>query len=322
MTEQLEEYKRKERSSGGVDLKQTRLQPLPSNGGLEQGAVVSVTSDPPVMPWLLSSELGHRSWSPSERQCERTAFSFYVAVRERLPVWTLEELRRMEVLCWDGGSPRPFLPSEALLYALVHDHQDYARYLLDSYSVGALKEPHCSFRSCRGGGSSLLTMAVRYERVSILAMMMAALKGCHTASERQGFLDGCGGCSHAADAGKTAVQLAVQLSRPECLRLLLVHGARAEGLDLALERLVASDGSGRRCAQRCLDLLLLFVPQVRRQRSLQEEPQRWQSLLGDAVFSWLCGRSPPPLLLQALRCLAQTGPHQIATLPDFLQHYS
>lgn len=281
-----------------------------------------MTSDPTIMPWLLSSERSHQSWSPSERQCERTAFSFYMAVRDRLPVWALEDLRRMEVLCWDGGRPRPFLPSEALLYALIHDHQDYARYLLDRYSVGALKEPHCSFRSCRGGGSSLLTMAVRYERVSILGMMMGALKDWKPQSERQGFLDGCGRCSHAADAGKTAVQLAVQLSRPECLRLLLVHGARAEGLDVALERLVASDVPERRGAQRCLDLLLLFVPRLLGQHGLREEPRRWQSLLGNEVFDWLCGVTPPPLLLQALRCLAQTGPHQIAALPDFLQHYS
>lgn len=277
------------------------------------------------MPWLRSSELGHQSWSPSERQCERTAFSFYTAVRDRLPVWTLEDLRRMEVLCWDGGRPRPFLPSEALLYALIHDHRDYARYLLDRYSLGALKEPHCSFRSCGGGGgSSLLAMAVRYERASILGMMMEALKDCGAPSERRAFLDGRGGCSHVADAGKTAVQVAVQLSRPECLRLLLVHGARAEGLDLdlALERLVASDRAERRCAQRCLDLLLLFVPTPLSQRGLQEEPKRWQSLLGNEVFTWLCGLTPPPLLLQALRCLAQTGPQQIDALPDFLQHYS
>lgn len=278
------------------------------------------------MPWLLSSELGHQSWSPSERQCERTAFSFYIAVRDRLPVWTLEDLRRMEVLCWDGGSPRPFLPSEALLYALIHDHQDYARYLLGRYSIGALNEPHCSCHCCRGsgggGGSSLLTMAVRYERVSILGMMMDAVKECGAQSERQRLLDGYSGCSRAADAGKTPVQVAVQLSRPECLRLLLVHGARPEGLDLALERLFTSDVSERRSAQRCLDLLLLFVPKLLTQHSLQEEPKRWQSLLGNEVFNWLCGLTPPPLLLQALRCLAQTGPQQIATLPDFLQQYS
>lgn len=274
-----------------------------------------MTSDPGIMPWLLSSELGRQSWSPSERQCERTAFCFYTAVRERLPVWTLEDLRRTEALCWDGGSPRPFLPSEALLYALIHDHQDYARYLLHRYSAGALKGPRCSFRGCRGGGSSLLTLAVRYERLPILGMMMDALKECSSPSERQGFLDGHGGCSHAADAGKTAVQVAVQLSRPECLRLLLVHGARAEGLDVALERLLASDGAERRCAQRCLDLLLLFVPKLLSQRSLQEEPQRWQSLLGNEAFDWLSGLTPPPLLLQALRCVARTGPQQMATLP-------
>lgn len=272
------------------------------------------------MPWVLSSQLDHLSSSPSQRQCERTAFSFYCAVREQLPVWTLEDMRRMEVFCWDDGHPRAFLPSEALLYALVHDHQDYARYLLNRYSVSTLTAPRCTFCCCRGSGSTHLTVAVRYDRLSILGMMVEAVKDCDT--EQRDYLDSCGGCSHVADAGKTAVQLAVELSRPDCLLLLLVHGAQPNGLNTALQRLVASDVAERRNAQRCLDLLLLFLPKLPVLHCLQEEPQRWQSLLGKEVFSWLCGLAPPPLLLQALRCLAQFGPDQIATLPDYLQLHS
>lgn len=274
------------------------------------------------MPWRLTSQLECLSSSPSQRQCERTSFSFYCAVREQLPVWMLEDMRSMEVFCWEDGRPRAFLQSEALLYALVHDHQAYARYLLNRYSVSALRAPRCDFCCCRSSGSPHLSLAVRYNRVSILGMIVEALKDCDTQSGRRDYLDSRGGCSHVADAGKTAVQLAVELSRPDCLLLLLVHGAQPDGLEAALQRLVTSDVTERRHAQRCLDLLLLFLPKPPAVHRLQDEPQRWQSLLGNEVFSWLCGLAPPPLLLQALRCLARSGPDQITALPDFLQLHS
>ncbi|XP_029349085.1 ankyrin repeat domain-containing protein 9 [Echeneis naucrates] len=272
------------------------------------------------MPWLLSSQLDRVSSCPSQRQCERTAFSFYCAVREQLAVWLLEDMRSMEVFCWEDGHPRPFLPSEALLYALVHDHRDYARYLLDRYSVSALRVPRCTF--CCRSGAPHLKVAVRYDRVSILSTMVETLKDCSSWSERREMLDACGSCSHVADSGKTAVEVAVELSRPDCLLLLLVHGAQPEGLETALQTLMSCSASQRRHAQRCLDLLLLFLPKPPRLQHLQEEPLRWQSLLGNEVFSWLCGLGPPPLLLQALRCLAQFGPDQLSTLPDFLQLHS
>lgn len=274
------------------------------------------------MPWVLSSQVDHLLSSPSQRECERTAFSFYCAVREALPVWLLEDMRSMEVLVWEDGQPRPFLPSEALLYALVHDHQDYARYLLTRYSVSALRAPRCSFCCCRSSGSPHLSVAVRYNRLAILGMMVEALKDCDTQSEWFHFLDSCGGCSHVADSEKTAVQLAVELSRPDCLLLLLVHGARPHGLDAALQRLISCDPSERHQAQRCLDFLLLFLPKPLAPQRLQGEPQRWQSILGTEVFNWLCGLAPPPLLLQALRCLARSGPDRINELPRFLQPHS
>ncbi|XP_037551338.1 ankyrin repeat domain-containing protein 9 [Nematolebias whitei] len=267
------------------------------------------------MPWVLSSPLD--TLSPSQRHCERTAFSFYRAVRERMPVWLLEDMRSMEVLCWNDGCPRAFLPSEALLYALVHDHQDYARDLLSRYSVGALAAPGCSLCGCCKSAPHL-NVAVRYKRVAILRMMLEVLKDCDGARERREYLDGCGGCPHFADAGKSAVQLAVELSHPSCLLQLLLHGARADALDVALQTLVSCDAAARQDAQRCVDLLLLFLSEPPRLPCLQDEPQRWQSLLGNKVFTWLCGLAPPPLLMQALRCLARSGPDWISLLPDVL----
>ncbi|XP_007574982.1 ankyrin repeat domain-containing protein 9 [Poecilia formosa] len=279
-----------------------------------------------VMPWLRSSSSSSTgqclSCSPCQRECERTAFSFYCAVREQLPVWLLEEMRSMEVFCWDNGSPRAFQPSEALLYAIVHDHQDYARYLLNRYSVGALRAPACSFCCCPGSGAPHLSVVVRYNRVTILGMVMEALKDCGGPVKRREYLDGRGGCLHAADAGKTAVQLAVELSHPECLLQLLIHGARPDGLEVALQRLVSCIVSERQQAQRCLDFLLLFLAKPPLLPCLRDEPQRWQGLLGNRVFSWLCGLAPSPLLLQALRCLAQSGSDRITSLPDFLQPHS
>lgn len=274
------------------------------------------------MPWLLSPQVDHVSLCPSQRQCERTSFSFYCSVREQLPVWLLEDMRSMEVFCWEDGHARAFLPSEALLYALVHDHQDYARYLLDRYSVRALAAPRCSF-CCRSGGAQHLAVAVRYDRVTILGMMTEALKDCDANSEWREYLDRCSGCSHVADAGKSAVQLAVELSRADCLLLLLVQGASPrDALDAALHKLSACHVTERRHAQRCLDFLLLFTREPQVPRCLRDEPQRWQSLLGNEVFGWLRGLTPPPLLLQALRCLARNGPDQISALPDFLQPHS
>lgn len=228
----------------------------------------------------------------------------------------------MEVFCWNDGQPRSFSPAEALLYALVHDHQDYARYLLNRYSVSTLNAPRCSFCCSCGSGAPHLNVAVRYNRFSILCMIVEASKDYDTESSLRDYLDSCGGCTHEADAGKTAVELALELSRPDCLLLLLVNGAQPHGLDTALQRLDTSNVAERRDAQRCLDFLLLFLPKPPVLRCLQDRPRHWQSLVGNDVFSWLSGLAPPPLLLQALRTLARSVPGQISHLPDFLLLHS
>ncbi|XP_077420790.1 ankyrin repeat domain-containing protein 9 [Vanacampus margaritifer] len=272
-----------------------------------------------VMPWLLSSPPHPLNPTPCQRHCEDTAFDFYRAVRDQLPAWLLEDMRSMEVFLWDGGHPRAFSPADALMYALVHDHQDYARYLLRNFSVKALDVSQCGV--CRSSGSAHLHVAVRYNRTAILGLMVDALKDAASEGWRQEYLNSCGGY---ADAGKTAVQLAVDLSRTDCLLLLLAHGARPHALDAALLRLAASAVAERRDARHCLDLLLLFAPEPEpvALRRLQDEPQRWQYLLGREVFDWLSGLAPPPLLLQALRTLAQSVPGQMSQLPAFLQPHS
>ncbi|XP_061698963.1 ankyrin repeat domain-containing protein 9 [Syngnathoides biaculeatus] len=269
-----------------------------------------------AMPWLLSSPSQPPTPSASQRHCERTAFAFYCAVRDRLPAWLLEDMRSMEAFLWDDGHPRSFSPADALMYALVHDHQDYARYLLRSFSVKAVHLSQCGV--CQSSGAAHLHVAVRYNRSAILALMVDTLKASAPEGWRREYLNSCGGCTH-GDGGKTAVQLAVELSRADCLLLLLVHGAQPPALDAALARLAGSGVTERRDARRCLDLLLLFAPEPLTLPRLRDEPQRWRSLLGWDVFAWLSGLAPPPLLLQALRTLARSVPAQMNQLPAFLQ---
>lgn len=65
-----------------------------------------------------------------QKQCRKSSFAFYLAVRDLLPVWLLEDMRASEAFHWDErGRAAAYSPSEALLYALVHDHQAYAHYL-------------------------------------------------------------------------------------------------------------------------------------------------------------------------------------------------
>ncbi|EFB29776.1 hypothetical protein PANDA_007445, partial [Ailuropoda melanoleuca] len=69
--------------------------------------------------------------SRAQKQCRKSSFAFYQAVRDLLPVWLLEDMRASEAFHWDErGRAAAYSPSEALLYALVHDHQAYAHYLL------------------------------------------------------------------------------------------------------------------------------------------------------------------------------------------------
>ena len=110
--------------------------------------------------------------SRAQKQCRKSSFAFYQAVRDLLPVWLLEDMRASEAFHWDErGRAAAYSPSEALLYALVHDHQGYAHYLLATFPRRALAPPSAGFRCCAAPGPHV-ALAVRYNRVGILRRIL------------------------------------------------------------------------------------------------------------------------------------------------------
>ncbi|XP_004483592.1 ankyrin repeat domain-containing protein 9 [Dasypus novemcinctus] len=286
--------------------------------------------------------------SQAQKQCRRSSFAFYQAVRDLLPVWLLEDMRASEAFHWDErGRAAAYSPSEALLYALVHDHQAYAHYLLATFPRRALAPPSAGFRCCAAPGPHV-ALAVRYNRVAILRRLLRALRD-FPAEERARLLDrrGCG----RVEGGGTALHLACELARPECLFLLLGHGAspglRDAGgltpLELLLRQLGRDAGAGpaaegsaaagpvesRPRRLLLLDLLALYTPAGAAgpaRRELRGDPARWRRLLGEDKFQWLAGLAPPSLFARAMQVLvAAIAPGRFPEaldelpLPPFLQ---
>eukprot|EP00076_Gallus_gallus_P048441 XP_421377.3 ankyrin repeat domain-containing protein 9 [Gallus gallus] len=264
------------------------------------------------MPWSVRWVGG--PGAQSQKQCKKSSFAFYQAVRDLLPVWFLEDMRTMEVFHWeDGGKVSLYSPSEALLYALVHDHQPYARHLLAKFPQSALAVPSQSFSCCQASAPHL-AMAVRYNRVRVLFRILKAVQAFPPA-ERAAHLDRRG-CSR-VEGGKTALHLACELVRPECLLLLLGHGASPclrdsagnTPLDTLLQQVGHAPVANMRAKLLCLDCLFLFVPQDLRfamKQQLLDDRQQWQDLLGESRFRCLVGLAPPSLFVGAMRVLIRT----------------
>ncbi|XP_034060383.1 ankyrin repeat domain-containing protein 9 [Gymnodraco acuticeps] len=245
---------------------------------------------------------------------------FYRAVRDLKPVWMLEEIRTMQTFYQEDASQRSYTSSEALLYAIVHDHQAYAKYLLSRYTDQALAKPGECFCCCPSSAPHL-AMAVRYDRRYILGLI---LQETHRIPSATSYTDR-DGCFHMED-GRTPLHLACELLRPEVVIMLLGNGAAPQApdhngltpLDVILEKL--REGKEARCGEgrQCLDNLLMFIPKVhfKMQGALSREPERWSEVLGEETLSYLSGRSPAPLLLTAMQTiLRQLSP---ATFPDSL----
>lgn len=264
--------------------------------------------------------------SRAQKQCRKSSFAFYQAVRDLLPVWLLEDMRASEAFHWDErGRAAAYSPSEALLYALVHDHRAYAHFLLASFPRRALAAPSPGFRCCAAPGPHL-ALAVRYNRVGVLRRILRTVRDL-PADERARLLDrrGCG----RVEGGATALHAACELARPECLFLLLGHGAspglRDGGgltpLELLLRQMGrdapdpddAPDPAGapgepgpRRRRLLLLDLLALYTPAAAvgpARRELLGDRPRWQRLLGEDKFQWLAGLAPPSLFARAMQVL-------------------
>lgn len=253
----------------------------------------------------------------------RKSFSllFYRAVRDLKPVWMLEDMRTMETFYQEeDASLRIYTPSEALLYAIVHDHHAYAQYLLSRYTDEALAKPGERFCCCPSSAPHL-AMAVRYDRRYILGLI---LQESHRRPSAPSYTDRAG-CFHMED-GRTPLHLACELLRPEAVIMLLGNGASPHAqdhngltpLDVILEKLRDSkvvNGGERR---QCLDNLLLFSPKVhfKMKEALDREPERWSKVLGEETYKYLAGRSPAPLVLTAMQTiLKQLSP---TTFPDSL----
>ncbi|XP_067847877.1 ankyrin repeat domain-containing protein 9 [Heptranchias perlo] len=265
------------------------------------------------MPWDISySSRGRGQDYRCQKRCKKSSFAFYQAVRDLLPVWILEEMRTMEVFHWeDSGRMSTYSPSEALLYALVHDHQQYGQYLLSKHPQAALAMPSKSFCCCQSSAPHI-AMAVRYNRVATLGRILKSLRD-FPESDRSGYINRRG-CVH-VESGKTPLHLACELARPECLTLLLGHGSSpyltdCDGntpLDTLLAQLCDNDQDTLR-KNTCLHNLLLFMPEMKFKMKtvLKDNESLWQSLLGADVFQWLSGFSPPPLFIRAMQTLIGT----------------
>ncbi|MBN3297536.1 ANKR9 protein, partial [Amia calva] len=257
----------------------------------------------------------------SSRQHKFLSYLFYQAVRDHKPVWMLEDMRTMETFYWEeNASQRTYSPSEALLYAVVHDHQAYAQHLLSHYSEAALDMPGERFCCCESSAPHL-AMAVRYDRRDILVLILQVahrLPGLRSYLNRRG-------CFHLQD-GKTPLHLACELLRSEAVLLLLGSGASPQAedhkgmtpLDVVLEQLWDSKVNVG-AKKLCLDNLLLFMPGMRfkMKGSLEREAACWTKVLGEDKFSYLAGKSPAPLFLLAMQRILQLLPPE--QFPESLQ---
>ncbi|XP_053743812.1 ankyrin repeat domain-containing protein 9 [Synchiropus splendidus] len=256
-----------------------------------------------------------------EKHRKSLSLLFYRAVRDLKPVWMLEEMRTMETFYrGENSSLRTYTPSEALLYAIVHDHQAYAQYLLSQYTEEALAEPGERFCCCASSAPHL-SMAVRYDRRHILGLI---LQEAHRFTSNPPYTDRAG----CLQEGRTPLHLACELQRPESVLMLLGSGASpvaedANGLtplDVLLEKLRDSVEESNEERRQCLDNLLMFMPRIdfKMQAALSNEPERWGKVLGDETFKYLAGRRPPSLLLVAMRAiLGQLSPD---SFPDNLNN--
>lgn len=251
------------------------------------------------------------------------SFFFYQAVRDHKPVWMLEDMRNMEIFHWEEGiQQRTYTPSEALLYAIVHNHRAYAQYLLNQFSDGALARPGEMFCCCPSSALHL-DMAVRYDRKDIMALILQVT---HRMPTLRSYMNR-GECKHMGD-GKTPLHLACELSHSEAVIMLLGNGASAQvedhngmtPLDLILKQLWTSKVNTD-AKKLCLENLLMFMPEVRfkMKSSLEKDPQCWSKVLGEEKFNYLVGKIPGTLFLIAMqRILSQLPPHEFPKCLDKL----
>ncbi|XP_053565354.1 ankyrin repeat domain-containing protein 9-like [Bombina bombina] len=262
--------------------------------------------------------------SLQDEQCKFYSYMFYQAVRDKEPVWKLEEMRTMEYFHWeDDASLRCYSPSDALMYAVVHNHLRYAQYLLSHFPEEALKVPGIKFCCCPPSAPHL-ALAVTYDRRDILIMI---IKMVHEFPNLHSYINRAS-CFHLSD-GKTPLHLACELLSPATVLILLGNGASSRigdrngetPLDVILEQLWSSKVNTD-SKKLCLEYLLLFSPSLnfKMRKMLRDNPGFWTPLLGEDKFHYLVGIKPATLYLTAmqkvLQCLHPSNfPQSIQALP-------
>ncbi|XP_063297603.1 ankyrin repeat domain-containing protein 9-like [Pelobates fuscus] len=273
---------------------------------------------------LRTADMCSNQVSLLDEQCKFYAYMFYQAVRDQEPVWKLEEMRTMEYFHWEeDASLRCYSPSDALMYAVVHNHLRYAQYLLSHFPEESLKVPGIKFCCCPPSAPHL-ALAVTYDRRDILILI---IKISHKLPSLQSYINRAS-CSHLSD-GKTPLHMACELLSAETVLILLGNGACPKildrkgetPLDIILEQLWSSKVNVV-SKKLCLDYLLLFSPSLnfKMRKILQENPDFWAPLLGEDKLNYLVGKKPATLYLIAmqtiLRCLQPAHfPQNIKALP-------
>ncbi|XP_025029237.1 ankyrin repeat domain-containing protein 9-like [Python bivittatus] len=144
---------------------------------------------------------------------------FYQAVWDHKLVWMLEDMKTMETLYWEENTNlRTYSPSEALLYAMVHNHLR-VQYLLFQFPEEALKVAGEHFWCCPSSDSHL-AMAVTYDGRDIPGLFVSTA---HKMPSLNSYISRTS-CFHVED-GKTPLHLACEFLRSETVLILLGNGA-------------------------------------------------------------------------------------------------
>ncbi|XP_044147246.1 ankyrin repeat domain-containing protein 9-like [Bufo gargarizans] len=236
---------------------------------------------------------------------------FHLAIKNREPVWKLESLRAQVYFDWEvDPEDRRYSPSSGLFYAVIHNNIQYARYLLSHFPKDSIKVPGFKRDQCPRYAFHL-GLAITYNRQKILSMI---IETCQKDPVLQSYINL--EIFFYPMEGKTPLHLACELLRSDLVLTLLCHGAssRADDLgqtpmDVILTHLWSSKDNMKPKIQ-CLDYLLLFTLPGRLQmsRTLQENREYWETLLGDDIYNYLLGLRPAPLGLMSMKKVLQQLP--------------
>ncbi|XP_068089546.1 ankyrin repeat domain-containing protein 9-like [Hyperolius riggenbachi] len=237
----------------------------------------------------------------------------FICIAYHLPVVMLELLRSR--ICY------PFLPQvenwtqnpyTAFVFALKHNHVEYARYLLKHFPDDLLKDfgEVDIFKSV----PYLLELTIYFDRREILIPILEALQS-HPRYPT---------CLHVPfrydlrymdpyprlEKKRTALHYACKYLRRNIIMILLRVGLSPEAtnhhgetpMDIVLKKMCASQGRSR-LQHYCLDNLLLYpLPKnFKMKNNLEANAPFWLGFLNENEYRYLLGTTPSPLAFLAMR---------------------